>query len=127
VEHDGEFYRFEPVAFEPKPLQKPHPRIHVGGESDQALRRAAHLGDGWIGLYHTLDTVTAPLDRLRVLLQQNERKIEAFEITVMADVGSQDELAAWQRCGVTRLIVAPWKRSSEAVTELERLAGRVLT
>ena len=43
VEHHGEFYDFGPVAFEPKPVQKPWPRLHVGGESDAALapRRAA--------------------------------------------------------------------------------------
>ena len=42
VEHHGEFYDFAPVAFEPKPLQKPWPGIHVGGESLAALRRADH-------------------------------------------------------------------------------------
>ncbi|MEY2436590.1 MAG: hypothetical protein QOF97_1426, partial [Acidimicrobiaceae bacterium] len=41
VEHHGEFFDFDPVMFEPKPVQRPHPPIVVGGESKPALRRAA--------------------------------------------------------------------------------------
>ena len=44
----GAFFRFEPVMFEPKPVQKPHPPLLVGGESPAALRRAAREGDGWL-------------------------------------------------------------------------------
>ncbi len=43
----GEFTNFEKLAFEPKPVQKPHPAIWIGGESGPALRRVARLGDGW--------------------------------------------------------------------------------
>ena len=45
--HDGEFLQFSDVAADPKPLQKPHPPIWVGGESAAALRRTVALGDGW--------------------------------------------------------------------------------
>ncbi|UCE84844.1 MAG: TIGR03619 family F420-dependent LLM class oxidoreductase, partial [Deltaproteobacteria bacterium] len=47
IEHRGEFFSFDPVMFEPKPIQKPWPPLHIGGESEAALRRAARLGDGW--------------------------------------------------------------------------------
>lgn len=43
----GEFCRFENLVFEPKPVQRPHPPIWVGGESGPALRRTARLGDAW--------------------------------------------------------------------------------
>jgi probable F420-dependent oxidoreductase len=46
-EHHGELVDFANVAFEPKPLQKPHPPIVIGGSSIAALRRAAKYGDGW--------------------------------------------------------------------------------
>ena len=55
VEHHGEFFDFAAVAFEPKPFQKPWPPILVGGESTAALRRAAQLGDGWIGMGHSFE------------------------------------------------------------------------
>ncbi len=44
---EGEFCRFSDLTFLPKPEQKPHPPIWVGGQSRQAIRRAAQLGDAW--------------------------------------------------------------------------------
>ncbi len=43
----GDHVNFSDIAFEPKPVQKPHPPIWVGGESVPAMRRAARLGNGW--------------------------------------------------------------------------------
>jgi len=61
IEQHGEFYDFGPVMFEPKPVQKPHPPVIVGGESGAALRRAARLGNGWVGMDHT---VYGPVERV---------------------------------------------------------------
>src|SRR5207245_2269509 len=44
---NGEFYRFDDIGFAPKPVQKPHPPIWVGGDSAGAFRRVIELGDGW--------------------------------------------------------------------------------
>ena len=44
---DGEFFRFRDLGFAPKPVQKPHPPIWVGGDSPGAFRRVVTLGDGW--------------------------------------------------------------------------------
>ncbi|MFT5174346.1 MAG: putative F420-dependent oxidoreductase [Gammaproteobacteria bacterium] len=46
-EFHGKFVDYAHLKFEPKPLQKPHPPIWVGGESRPARRRAAQLGDAW--------------------------------------------------------------------------------
>jgi probable F420-dependent oxidoreductase len=43
----GQYCRFSDVTFLPKPVQKPHPPIWVGGESRRALRRTAQLANGW--------------------------------------------------------------------------------
>jgi probable F420-dependent oxidoreductase len=45
--YDGEFVKFDNIGVEPKPLQKPHPPIWIGGESGAAMRRAVALGDAW--------------------------------------------------------------------------------
>ena len=47
---DGKYISFDGIDFLPKPVQKPHPPIWVGGESRPALRRTAELGDGWYPL-----------------------------------------------------------------------------
>lgn len=49
VNLEGEHWRLENVAMEPKPLQKPHLPVWIGAHASPALRRAVHLGDGWMG------------------------------------------------------------------------------
>jgi probable F420-dependent oxidoreductase len=126
VEHHGEFYDFGPVAFEPKPVQKPWPKIHVGGESDAALRRAARHGDGWLGLGHTPETVEPLLARLRELRRREEREGEPFEITIGANVETKAEVERFAALGIDRLMLTPWNRSREAVEGLRRAAEKLL-
>jgi probable F420-dependent oxidoreductase len=57
--YQGEFVSVRDVLFEPKPVQKPHPPIWVGGEGAAARRRAGRLGDGW---YPTIRNPKEPLD-----------------------------------------------------------------
>ncbi|HEX2888075.1 LLM class F420-dependent oxidoreductase [Vineibacter terrae] len=68
----GHYTRFDGIVFEPKPVQRPHPPIWVGGESGPALRRAARVGDAWYPIgsnnQHLLDTLPrlqAGIARLR--------------------------------------------------------------
>jgi probable F420-dependent oxidoreductase len=56
---DGKYIKFANIMFDPKPVQKPHPPLWIGGESPPALRRAARLGDGW---YPIPSNPTFPLD-----------------------------------------------------------------
>ncbi len=49
VTFDGEFWQLKEAAMEPKPRQKPYPRLWFGGSGAAALRRAARLGDGFFG------------------------------------------------------------------------------
>jgi probable F420-dependent oxidoreductase len=127
VAHDGEFFHFDPVAFEPKPVQEPWPPILVGGESDAALRRAARAGDGWIGMAHTFESAPNQIDRLRALLDENGRSadIDRFQICLGGPVDSPDDVARWEDLGVTRLIVSPWARSREAIDGMRRFAEMV--
>lgn len=55
----GRHVKFENLVFEPKPVQKPHPPIWVGGESKGAIRRAIRYGDVW---YPGNNSQTMPLD-----------------------------------------------------------------
>lgn len=125
VEHEGEFYSFPPVAFEPKPVQRPWPPILVGGESPAALRRAAHHGNGWIGLSHDPESVKTPLATLHRLRLEYETADTLFQATVGAELESDDDWKRWQETGVHRVLVAPWKRSRDAVESLRRLADRI--
>jgi probable F420-dependent oxidoreductase len=125
VSHSGEFYEFDAVAFEPKPIQRPHPPIHCGGESDAALRRAVRSCDGWLGLAHDFDSVGSPLARLRELREESGRGEQPFEICVGSNPASPSEILRWEAAGVTRLISSPWKSGRTAVDDLRRYAEQI--
>ncbi len=125
IEHHGEFFDFGPVMFEPKPVQKPWPPIHVGGESETALRRAARDADGWYGLTHDAESAAAFVKRLRELRREAGREQERFEVTLGGRAPEPDDVERWEDAGVDRLVVAPWRRSSEAVESLRRYAELV--
>ncbi len=48
--YEGKYVNFDDISFLPKPIQKPHPPIWVGGESRPAIRRTAELANGWCPL-----------------------------------------------------------------------------
>jgi probable F420-dependent oxidoreductase len=126
ISHHGEFFAFDEVVFEPKPIQKPWPPILVGGESITALRRAARLGDGWIGMGHTLESAAPAIDRLHKFLAENASDPSTFQIVLGGHVASRGDVRRWEDLGVTRLIVSPWRRSPEAIEGLQRFADAVL-
>lgn len=123
VEHHGEFFDFGPVKFEPKPVQRPHPPIVVGGDSHAALRRAAHLGDGWAPMAQTPETLPEALAELERLRSDAGRADAAFEVTITARNPSTDEINAYTDAGVDRLIVSPWERSRDALDGLRTFAA----
>jgi len=127
IAHEGEFYRFDAVRFEPKPVQRPHPPLHIGGESEAALRRVARHGDGWYGIGHTLESVTPVLEKLRDIVRAEGRDPDQLEIITGVEVADRDDLRRWEELGVTRLVVRPWTRGREAVQGLERFAEKILS
>jgi probable F420-dependent oxidoreductase len=78
--YDGKYVKFANVTFRPKPVQKPHPPIWIGGESGPALRRTARYGDAWYPIgtnpQHPMNTVTrykAGIARVRKLTEDAGR------------------------------------------------------
>jgi len=124
VEHAGEFYSFEKVCFQPKPLARPHPPILAGGEGERSLRRAVARCQGWISMPHTLETALPQVNRLRQLLTAADRPPDGFQITVSAFEAPPEQVADFEQLGVHRLIVRPATRSSRAVAQLAEFAGR---
>ena len=83
---EGKYVSFDNISFLPKPVQKPHPPIWVGGESRPALRRTAELADGWYPLgsnptfpMGTPEQLAAGLERLAVYARRFGRDPSEIE------------------------------------------------
>jgi probable F420-dependent oxidoreductase len=104
---DGEHYQLPECRMYPKPVQTPHPPIHVGGESDAALRRVARHGQGWYTFNRTPDDLEAPLARLDELLAAEGRSRADVQLTVCPYLQPLGEGAidGYRERGVDRLVV----------------------
>jgi probable F420-dependent oxidoreductase len=78
----GEFYTLAPCSQYPKPVQDPHPPLHIGGESEAALRRTARRGRGWHSFNRRPADLAAPLTRLDELLAAEGRTRSEVTVTV---------------------------------------------
>ena len=70
---EGRFWSFSGIQAMPRPLQRPHPPIVVGGHSPPAFRRAVRQGDGWYGFALDLDATRAALAGLSKAAEQAPR------------------------------------------------------
>lgn len=92
--HEGDFYSFSGVKFSPKPAQRPHPPIWIGGGSKAALRRAARLGDGWHPTDLSPEQMAAGLDYMRARLDSSGRNPSkvALSVRLELDVTGPDDV-----------------------------------
>ena len=73
---EGKYHSFSDLTFLPKPVQKPHPPIWVGGESRRAMRRAAELGEGWQPIGTNNRHPLASPEQLAAAMRRLDRYVE---------------------------------------------------
>ncbi len=82
----GKYFQFENVVMEPKPFQKPHPPIWIGGNSEAAIQRVARFGTGWVPSVELstemFGSFPAALSRLREVMKEHGRSAEPVHISV---------------------------------------------
>jgi probable F420-dependent oxidoreductase len=79
VEFHGDFYQVPPARMEPKPLQRPHPPVLLGGGAGAALRRAGRVADGWISASRAdLRHIDQPIAVVKGAAEQAGRDPEAL-------------------------------------------------
>jgi probable F420-dependent oxidoreductase len=103
---EGRFFSFAGVQAHPRPLQRPHPPVVVGGWTAPALRRAAERAHGWYGWGLDHDETIYTLARLRTSLRSVERDPALGELEITITPRGRIDLPAAQRyavLGVDRL------------------------
>ena len=123
--YSGKHFQLADCRLDPKPVQKPHPPILVGGHSAAALRRAARYGSGWYGFAIGPEQTAPVLQRLDKALAAEGRSRSGFEIVITPPYRvSDDMLRGFADLGVDRVVPQLGSQKPEAVIdklkELER-------
>jgi probable F420-dependent oxidoreductase len=112
---EGEFFRFRDIGFAPKPVQRPHPPIWVGGDSPGAFRRVVTLGDGWHATSKTPAQLREALPRLRAAADAVGRCWETIALSLRFGLSDSllaqgpqaviDQLAELKRLGLGHVVL----------------------
>jgi alkanesulfonate monooxygenase SsuD/methylene tetrahydromethanopterin reductase-like flavin-dependent oxidoreductase (luciferase family) len=124
--------RFDGIDAYPRPIQKPHPPIIIGGNSPAAFRRVVTRGNGWYGAA-TPDTLPVVLEEIEKAKSEVDRSSElgGIEIGIMGMMDVDYELAArYADLGVDRLtVLTQGENEDEVVRSIEEqgksLVGRL--
>ena len=88
----GEFWQLENAPMEPKPFQKPYPRLWFGGASEPALRRAVRMGDGFFGAGSSPTAMFAEqVEIVRTALAEAGRPADGFPIAKRVYIGIDED------------------------------------
>jgi len=129
--HEGRYYNFPAVKCFPKPAQKPHPPVILGGvTADRVFNRVADYGDGWMPLVESADDIAAGVSRLKQVCAEKGRDFSTLDITAFG-LDGQWRTAADRReiesTGANRLVVWLQAMDTEGILkELEQLAAELI-
>jgi probable F420-dependent oxidoreductase len=128
-QYKDEFYELPACRQYPKPVQKPHPPIHFGGESDAALRRVARIGQGWYGFNVEPEALAERVRALEKFLARQGRRRAEVQVTISPYLKemSPAKLEAYKRAGADQVILFAMARDAAgARARLGQLAEEYL-
>ena len=125
AEAHGRFVNFDPIMAWPKPVQQPHPPIHVGGGFPAGAKRALAYGDGWMPI-HGRDEILAKLPEFRRMAADAGRDPASLEVSIFGMRPDPAELAKARDAGIARVILGlPPEPADKILPVLDRYAALV--
>ena len=131
AEYHGRYYDFPPVRSNPKPVQKPHPPIFLGGSAKNVFKRVVEWGDGWMPALPSLAELEQGRGKLNELASKAGRDPSSIEIHAFGRPGQfrdKDAINDLAHAGADRVTV--WLQQTEGVTalaEIDEIARLVLS
>ena len=126
AEYTGEFVKFPPLMTWPKPVQKPHPPVIVGGAFPYGARRAIAYGDGWVphARRPAYGDVLGMLPEFTKLCAEAGRDPATLPITVFGVAEDLELIKRYRDAGVARLVFnLPAAKADEVLPVLDRAAA----
>ena len=128
AEYHGEFHDLPPCRMDPKPVQRPHIPIIVGGHSRAGFRRAAKYGSGWYGFQLDVPGTADVCQALDAALAEQGRSRDGFELVITPTFNvTADMIRGYEDLGVDRLIIHLGSQKADRIDqrlhEIERLVG----
>jgi probable F420-dependent oxidoreductase len=128
AEYHGRYFDFPPVRSFPKPAQKPHPPIIIGGMAKNVLRRIVAHADGWLPNRITPAEVETSRGQLDAMAKEAGRDPKSISISVYGQAPDRTLVQSLLSAGADRVVVRPEHVNTEAEMgeQLERMAEAVL-
>ncbi|MGE0423380.1 MAG: LLM class F420-dependent oxidoreductase [Reyranellaceae bacterium] len=126
AEYHGQFVNFDPMMAWPKPVQKPHPPILVGGAFPFSARRALRYGDGWIPhrARKQYDDVFDLMPHFRQMAAEANRDLASVPVTIWGAKPDADLLKRDRDGGVARVIITfESAKLDEVLPEIDKWAA----
>ena len=130
AEYHGRYYDFPPVRSNPKPVQKPHPPIFLGGSAKNVFKRIVEWGDGWMPALPSLVELEQGRAKINELAAQAGRDPSSIEIHAFGRPGQfrdREAITDLGHAGADRETV--WLEQTEgtgALAEIDEIARLVL-
>ena len=108
AEYHGEFINFDPMMAWPKPVQKPHPPIIVGGAFPHGARRALRYGNGWIPISGRASAgdIAEQLPRFKQMAAEAGRDPATVPLSLFSVPEDADTLKRYRDLGISRVVVS---------------------
>src|SRR5205085_7639901 len=105
AEFHGRFVNFDPIWSYPKPTQKPHPPILMGGFAAKTFDYVAEFCDGWMPIGYRLEGLTEKIAELRRRAADAGRDPQTISVTIFGAKPERESLDQFEAAGVERVIL----------------------
>ena len=121
--YSGEMVKFDTMMTWPKPIQKPHPPIIVGGGFPHAAKRAIAYGDGWIPLGGRMDLL-AVVPEFRKMAKEAGRDPDKLPLSNFGATIDADTYKRNADAGIDRIVFSlPSEKADSILPMLDRIAA----
>ena len=128
AEFHGRYYDFPLVKSSPKPVQKPHPPVFLGGYAPNVFKRVAAWGDGWMPIRVTPEQVKKGRAAIDELAEAAGRDPKSIRLMVCSVPAERDTIMRLEEAGADRVTLSlPRDMGDKVLMELEAMAEKVLS